>query len=260
VACQQTSPFIKFLPRSLLEPLLECLISSGCNAARAALRSQRFHRPLYVNQQSTTSFNGHYCTKRMPLVRSRTRGSKSAAPEASRLSNMARNGGRPARRSRQARRPTRVTAAGIDAASMGRRCQGLSKERKKCSPARVVCGHAMRGTARRGLFAARSRRRRAEGRRGTRAEKSPPVSRAVPCDHPTPEAERPTSEAHRETPHATPTHPLTGVRSDVAPSHVFAPFSSGSLPEPRLPDTVFTRCPTPARRHRLLAISHWESS
>jgi hypothetical protein len=51
------------------------------------------------------------------------RHSKPAAPKALRSSVTRRSAGRLARDSRQARRPAKAMAAGIDAASMARRCQ-----------------------------------------------------------------------------------------------------------------------------------------
>ena len=70
---------------------------------------------------------------RMGLNRSALRNStqassKLAAPQAPRSSISKRNAGTAARRSRQARRPARATAAGIVAASMARRCQNPSKK------------------------------------------------------------------------------------------------------------------------------------
>ena len=53
------------------------------------------------------------------------------------------------------------------------------KKLLKHSPANVVCPHAMRGTARRGTLRSEVKEEEAAGRRGTRAEKSSPPSRAL---------------------------------------------------------------------------------
>ena len=63
-----------------------------------------------------------------------------------------RNAGLAIRRSRQARRPADQPAAGIDAASMARRCQNPLKLRSHLPPANVVRQHAMRGTETRGTL------------------------------------------------------------------------------------------------------------
>ena len=74
-------------------------------------RSERFNRRKTATgrQQST-----HLIAQRQ---------SKPAAPKAPRSSDTRRNAGAAARRSRQARHSAEAPAAGIDAASMARRCQ-----------------------------------------------------------------------------------------------------------------------------------------
>jgi len=83
-----------------------------------------------------------------------------------------RNAGTQVRDSRQARCPAKAIAAGIDAASMGRRCLA-SHNKIDASSANVESRRAMRGTARRGLFAAKQRRRKPQADGGHERRRVP---------------------------------------------------------------------------------------
>ena len=114
-----------------------------------------------------------------PLARRchRWRCSMCATPKVSSSSITRRSAGTAIRSSRQARRPVNAPAAGIDAASMARRCQDLSQK-----TARGICPPAKPPPAKGGggLFLARSRKEWPEGPGGTRARKSPPPSTLRP--------------------------------------------------------------------------------
>jgi len=109
-----------------------------------------------------------------------------------------RNAGLAIRRSRQARRPADQPAAGIDAASMARRCQNPLKLRSHLPPANVVRQHAMRGTETRGTL--RSEVSGGAGRRpaGDMSGEESPASPCPPPRAPRP-APRPAPTAHSHT-------------------------------------------------------------
>ena len=99
-----------------------------------------------------------------------------AAAGAAPASVTRRSAGTGARRSRQARRPAKAMAAGIDAASMARRCQSLTKKTEAFPQRMLSAGKPCAARRLGGLFAAKLRRRRPQADGGHERRRVPRVS------------------------------------------------------------------------------------